>query len=82
MDPALFEPAGSVWSWTIVRISVQGRTPPYGLAYLDLEEGPRILVQFDPGAKIAIGCQARIAGLTEAGDLRAIVDDAGGGAGE
>ncbi|NYG57186.1 hypothetical protein BJ980_000109 [Nocardioides daedukensis] len=40
---ARFGPAGVVWSSTVVRIAVGDRTPPYALAYVDLDEGPRVL---------------------------------------
>jgi uncharacterized protein len=40
-----FGPAGTVWSSTVVRIAVPGRTPPYTLAYVDLNDGPRVLAE-------------------------------------
>ncbi|MDT0201697.1 OB-fold domain-containing protein [Nocardioides sp. AE5] len=40
---ARFGPAGVIWSSTVVRIPVGDRQPPYALAYVDLEDGPRVL---------------------------------------
>ena len=44
VDEARFGPDGTVWSSTVVRIAVGDRIPPYVLAYVDLCEGPRVLV--------------------------------------
>ncbi|WP_369413861.1 Zn-ribbon domain-containing OB-fold protein [Aeromicrobium wangtongii] len=41
--PAKFGPSGTVYASTVVRIAVGNRTPPYALAYVDLDDGPRIL---------------------------------------
>jgi uncharacterized OB-fold protein len=60
-----------------VRIEVQGRQPPYGLAYLDLDDGPRVLVHVDPESGVRIGDRARIVGLTSDGDCDAIVETRG-----
>lgn len=43
VEQADFGPAGTVYASTVVRITVGDRTPPYALAYVDLDEGPRIL---------------------------------------
>jgi uncharacterized OB-fold protein len=43
-----FGPAGTVWSATVVRVPLPGRTPPYAMAYVDLDDrGPRILAHVD-----------------------------------
>ncbi|MEU1692872.1 OB-fold domain-containing protein [Streptomyces hirsutus] len=44
MDRETFPPRGSVWASTVVRIDVGTRRPPYGIAYVDLDDGPRVLV--------------------------------------
>lgn len=36
---------GSVFSYTVVRTAVQGIEAPYVLAFVDLDEGPRIFTQ-------------------------------------
>lgn len=38
-----------MWSATVVRIPVAGRTPPYALAYVDLDDGPRVLAHVVAG---------------------------------
>lgn len=38
-----FGPEGVVYASTVVRIQVGDRTPPYALAYVDLDNGPRVL---------------------------------------
>ena len=43
VEEAGFGPGGTVYASTVVRIAVGDRTPPYALAYVDLDEGPRIL---------------------------------------
>ena len=48
--PASFGPTGTVWSSTVVRVPVPGRTPPYALAYVDLHDGPRVLVHVEVAA--------------------------------
>jgi uncharacterized OB-fold protein len=59
-----------VWSATVVRIPVPGRTPPFALAYVDLDDGPRVLAHV-PGAQAApaVGARARLVAPTDSGDL-------------
>jgi uncharacterized protein len=67
---AEFGPYGTVWSATVVRVSVPGRTPPYGLAYVDLDQGPRVLAHV-PGAteRLAVGSRVTVSGATDEGDI-------------
>jgi uncharacterized protein len=44
VEPDRFATTGTVWSATVVAIPVGDRRPPFGLAYLDLDDGPRVLV--------------------------------------
>lgn len=69
-EPAAFGPAGTVWSSTVVRIPVPGRTPPFTLAYVDLDDGPRVLAHV-PGADTApaVGGRARLIAPTGSDDL-------------
>lgn len=68
---AHFGPDGVVWSSTTVRIAVGDRLPPYRLAYVDLDDGPRVLAHIwppdDPNPQV--GARARIRGLNDDGDL-------------
>jgi uncharacterized protein len=66
-----FGPTGTVWSSTVVRIAVPGRTPPYTLAYVDLDNGPRVLAEVlgttervDVGTRVALSQQSDIGNVT------------------
>jgi uncharacterized OB-fold protein len=61
VEPATFGPGGTVWSATCVRVPVPGREPPYGLAYVDLDDGPRILAHAAGDRPLPIGARVRIA---------------------
>jgi uncharacterized OB-fold protein len=67
VESADFGPEGTVWSATVVRIPVPGRTPPYALAYVDLDEGPRVLAHADD--PVEIGARVRITASGD-GDVR------------
>jgi len=69
VSDAEFGPEGTVWAATVVRVPVPGRTPPYGLAYVDLDAGPRILAHAPGDAALAVGARVRLAPKTSAGDL-------------
>lgn len=71
MSYASFGPSGTVFSSTVVRVPIPGRTPPYVVAYLDLDGGPRIVAHVTgplPHA-IAVGARARIVGTNNEGDV-------------
>lgn len=72
VEPEAFEPAGAAWSSTVVAIPVGARRPPFGLAYLDLDDGPRLLVHLAEPVVVPIGTRLRVTG-TDAGDLTAEV---------
>ena len=63
--PVGFAPAGTVWGATILHLPVGDRLPPYGLAYVDVLDGPRVLAVFDAQAPLAVG--ARVT-LSQTGD--------------
>jgi uncharacterized protein len=65
-------PRGSVWASTVVRIPVPGREPPYGLAYVDLEDGPRVLVHCAGEAPLPVGSEVRLGPLSPVGDLTVV----------
>ena len=50
-----FEPQGIVWASTVVHIPVGRREPPFGLAYVDVNEGPRILAHLADAALLPVG---------------------------
>lgn len=66
---AEFGPGGTVWSSTLVHIPVGRWKPPYALAYVDLDEGPRVLAHLREPATLSAGARVRIVGGDEGGDL-------------
>jgi uncharacterized OB-fold protein len=74
---ARFGPGGTVFASTVIRIAVAGRQPPYVLAYVDLDDGPRILthvrVQSADVTAPAVGVRIRLAGLSTDGDPLVVV---------
>ena len=70
VEPAHFGPRGTVWSSTVVRIAVPGHTPPYSLAYVDLEDGPRVLAHVPGEEPAPIDARVRLTGASDAGDLQ------------
>jgi uncharacterized OB-fold protein len=71
---ASFGPEGVVWSSTVVNIPLPGREGAYGLAYVDLDDGPRILAHTEAeGGRLEIGTRVRIlSGPTESGDIAVV----------
>ncbi|MQA13845.1 MAG: hypothetical protein GEV09_06605 [Pseudonocardiaceae bacterium] len=69
---ASFGPHGTVWSATVVRVPVPGRTAPYGLAYVDLDDGPRVLarVKGDADAPLPIGSRVTLLESAEERDVQ------------
>lgn len=51
IEPAAFAPIGTVWASTTVRMPVGRWRPPFALAYVDVDDGPRTLVHVraEPG---------------------------------
>jgi uncharacterized OB-fold protein len=70
VEPARFSPAGAAWSSTVVAIPVGERRPPFGIAYLDLDDGPRVMVHLAEPVVLPLGARLRITG-TDRGDLLA-----------
>lgn len=72
VEPARFAARGAAWSSTVIGIPVGERRPPFGLAYLDLDDGPRVLVHLAEPAVVPLGARLTITG-TDLGDLVAEV---------
>lgn len=71
VDPAEFGPGGVVWSATVVRVAVPGHVPPYGLAYVDLDDGPRVLAHVTGlDTPVPIGARVRLVDPGTGGDVR------------
>jgi uncharacterized OB-fold protein len=66
-----FGPGGAVWAVTVLHVPAGDRDAPYTLAYVDLDDGPRLLVHLSEPA--AIGARVRLAAPTAAGDPAAEV---------
>lgn len=67
---SLFGPEGTVWSSTVVRVPIPGRTPPTVMAYVDLDDGPRVLCHVAAATdRVPIGRRVRVVGTTASGDL-------------
>lgn len=66
-----FGPTGVVWSSTVLRVALPGRTPPYGLAYVDLADGPRVLGHYtaDPMVRLPIRTAVELTKPTDLGDV-------------
>lgn len=68
VEETSFATAGVVFASTCLRVRVPGRTPPFAMAYLTLDDGPRILVH-TPGAEpLPVGSRAVVTSVDEAGD--------------
>jgi uncharacterized OB-fold protein len=57
-----------VWSSATVHLRVGHRLPPFTLAYIDLDHGPRILARVRPDLELACGSRVRIVD-TDDGDV-------------
>lgn len=66
--PAEFGPGGTVWASTLVQIPVGRWTPPYAMAYVDLDDGPRVIAHLQEARIERPGTRVRIVGGEE-GDL-------------
>jgi uncharacterized OB-fold protein len=67
--PAEFGPGATVFAATVLRIPVPGREPPYALAYVDVDDGPRILAHVDrTDAALVPGARVALVGRTAEGD--------------
>jgi uncharacterized protein len=66
-----FGPEGTVWSATVVRVPLPGRTPPYALAYVDLDDrGPRIIAHLAATeSRLHAGDRAVLTAPNDAGDV-------------
>jgi|SRR5271154_4220194 len=71
LAPDKFGPRGVVWSSTVLRVALPGRTPPYGLAYVDLTDGPRVLGHYtaEPLVRLPVGTTVELTTPTDFGDV-------------
>ncbi|WP_189313791.1 hypothetical protein [Streptomyces brasiliensis] len=66
---AAFSPQGEVFASTCLRIRVPGHEPPFAMAYLLLDDGPRVLVHTEGEQPLRVGSRAVITSITADGDL-------------
>jgi uncharacterized protein len=67
---AAFGPWGTAWASTVVHVPLPGRAPPWGLVYVDLEAGPRVLGHLESAERpVAVGVRMELVGLSPSGDL-------------
>lgn len=65
-----FGPQGTVWSSTVVHLDISGIQAPYGLAYVDLDDGPRFLAHVDGVQEpLPVGSRVTISDISERGDI-------------
>jgi uncharacterized OB-fold protein len=70
LTPDAFGPYGTVWSSTVFRVALGERTPPWTLAYVDLDDGPRILVHVEgTDRRLRVGARVEMVGESTDGDL-------------
>lgn len=60
-----FAAVGRVWAATVIHVPVGDSQPPYGLAYVDLADGPRLLCHTSRPVQLEAGAEVT---LTEAND--------------
>jgi hypothetical protein len=73
VGPERFGPEGAIWSFTVMHVaSAPGEEVPYTLAYIDLSDGPRMLVRIQ-GESPRVGDRARLVEPSPSGDARAEV---------
>jgi hypothetical protein len=63
-----FGARGTVWSWTLAGV---GPDRGVAFAYVDLDDGPRLLVRLADGTPRAVGARVSVRGTTPSGDLEA-----------
>jgi uncharacterized OB-fold protein len=61
VQAALFGPSGVVTASTCIRIAVPGHEPPYAMAYVVLDDGPRVLVHTGNDQALPPGSRVRLA---------------------
>jgi len=70
-----FATAGEVWASTCLRVRVPGHTPPFAVAYVVLDDGPRVLVHTLGDQPLAPGTRARVVDVSDTGDLVAAIEE-------
>jgi len=66
--PKSFGPGGTVWSSTTVHLRIGDLAPPFVLAYVDINDGPRVLARIVGATEVPAGGGVRFVG-DDNGDL-------------
>lgn len=74
IELATFGPGGVVWASTVVRIAVGDHEPPYALAYVNVDDGPRVLAHLPGDSPVAVGSRVKITGVDDRGVVSAEVE--------
>ncbi|NYE35829.1 hypothetical protein F4692_000933 [Nocardioides cavernae] len=74
VEETTFATEGEVWASTCLRVRVPGHQPPFAVAYVVLDGGPRVLVHTGGDQPLAPGTRARVVAVSETGDLVAEPD--------
>jgi uncharacterized OB-fold protein len=75
--PSEFGPGGTVWSSTVFRVPLDGRVPPWTLAYVDLDDdGPRVLAHVPSSdTRLIVGQRVRLDGESTEGDILVVAEE-------
>lgn len=67
---ARFAGEGTIWATTTIHVPSGDREAPYTLAYVDLDDGPRLLAHVHDGPELhpAVAARVRLIGQTPEGD--------------
>jgi uncharacterized protein len=60
LEPESFGPGGTVWASTVVHLPVGEWQPPFGLAYVDLDDGPRVLAHVTEARVLVVGSRVHL----------------------
>jgi uncharacterized OB-fold protein len=71
--PARFGPGGTVWASATIHLPVDHREPPFTVAYVDLDRGPRVLTLVKGADSLSPETRVRLVGELQ-GDL--VVEEA------
>jgi uncharacterized protein len=67
-----FAATGEVFAATCLHVGVPGRVPPFAVAYVVLDNGPRILVDTPGGTPLRPGERVAVTGTSDRGDPVAV----------
>jgi uncharacterized OB-fold protein len=76
MAPERFPGRGAVWASTLIHIRVGDLVPPYALAYVDLDGGPRVLARPRRASSLPVGHRVRLEASAVEGVWAELVDEA------